>query len=432
MHLRNIIKSQYFSNIVVTHCNQLLNKKFFQNMIQKVFIENFKAIHTGTDLPIQPFTVFIGNNGTGKSSIIEALRALQIAVTFDLDKAFKEWGGLERIRNYNADLSKKSIHKFGINPDIFEPFVIALTASVNEKIYEYKVQINLDRGYYIVEHEELMCNKKPVFTSKKLKNNEMPEVFYYEGDGRKQEFPFRHDGKSLILSFKGSPSYYFKELAEFSRYIQNWQFLHLNAHTMGVPFEEVKLYREKKLDVEGRNIAEYLLWLREQGEEYLDSLIQKMQFVLPYITNIEANEVKETINKTIELVLYESGNKNKPIPGWLLSSGTLRVLALLAMFETPNKPSVLFVDEIENGLDPRTIGLLLSQVESVFADKSMQVIVTTHSPFFLDMVPLDSIIVSEKFDGGSIYEIPKNQKSLDAWREKFSPGKLYTMGKLTK
>ena len=401
-------------------------------MIQKVFVENFKAIHTGTDLQIQPFTVFIGNNGTGKSSIIEALRALQTAVAFDLEKAFKEWGGLERIRNYKAELPKKDVGGFGIYPDVFEPFIIGLSALVKEKIYDYKAQINLESGYYIVEEEELKCDKKLVFTSKITKGKEMPEVFYYEGNGQKYEFPFRHDGRSLILSFKGSPSYFFQELTSFSRYIEDWKFLHLNAHSMGLHVEEDKLNRVKKLDLEGRNIAEYLLWLREQGEEYLDSLIQKMRFVLPYITNIESKEVKETINKTIELALYESGEKNKPIPGWLLSSGTLRVLALLAMFETPSKPSVLFIDEIENGLDPRTIGLLLSQIESVFNDKSMQVIVTTHSPFFLDMVPLESVIVSEKFEGGSIYDIPKNQMSLNAWKEKFSPGKLYTMGKLTR
>ena len=157
-----------------------------------------------------------------------------------------------------------------------------------------------------------------------------------------------------------------------------------------------------------------------------------MRFVLPYITNIEANEVKETINKTIELSLYESGTTSKPIPGWLLSSGTLRVLALLSMFETPEKPSVLFIDEIENGLDPRTIGLLLSQIESVFLNNSMQVIVTTHSPFLLDLVPLESIVVSEKSDKGSVFKVPKDENGLKIWKDKFSPGKLYTMGKLTK
>ncbi|MBS1520579.1 MAG: AAA family ATPase [Bacteroidetes bacterium] len=391
-------------------------------MLQKVFIENFKAIHTGTDLPIQPFTVFIGNNGTGKSSIIEALWALQIAVNSDLDRAFKEWGGLERVRNYNAYLSEKKS---------YDPLTIALTALVNEKLYEYKVQINLEDGYYVVENEELKCDNELVFTFNRHQDNNKIEVYYYP-KGEKNPSPFFHDGRSLILSFKGSPSFYFKGLDEFSRYILNWQFLYLNAHNMGIPNDEDKLNRVKKLDREGRNIAEYLLWMKEQGEEHLDSLISKMRFVLPYIDKIEPHIIKETINTQIELLLYETGGKDKSIPGWLLSSGTLRILALLAIFESPNRPSVLFIDEIENGLDPRTIGLLLSQVESVFAEKSMQVIVTTHSPFFLDMVPLESIIVSEKVKEGSVYEIPENKSNLNAWKDKFSPGKLYTMGKLTK
>ena len=49
-------------------------------MIQSVFIENFKAIYRAASLPLQPFTVFIGNNGTGKSSIMEVLKVLQIAI----------------------------------------------------------------------------------------------------------------------------------------------------------------------------------------------------------------------------------------------------------------------------------------------------------------------------------------------------------------
>ena len=402
-------------------------------MIQKVFIENFKAIHNGTDLPIQPFTVFIGNNGTGKSSVMEALWALQIAVNSDLDEAFKEWGGLERVRNYNADLSGEKNQVAGTTKYLYEPLTIAFSAFVKEKLYEYKVQINLDGSYYIVENEELKCDGEPVFTFNRHKENDKIEVFYYQR-GEKNPFPFLHDGRSLILSFKGSPSYYFKGLEEFSRYILNWQFLYLNAHNMGIPVIEDRLNRIKKLDKEGRNIAEYLLWISEQGEGggYLNSLIRKMQFVLPYIDNIEPHVIKETINTQIELSLYETGGNNRPIPGWLLSSGTLRILALLSIFESPNRPSVLFIDEIENGLDPRTIGLLLSQIESVFADGSMQVIVTTHSPYFLDMAPLESIIVSEKVNGGSVYEIPNSKSSLRAWKDKFSPGKLYTMGKLTK
>jgi len=47
------------------------------------------------------------------------------------------------------------------------------------------------------------------------------------------------------------------------------------------------------------------------------------------------------------------------------------------------------------------------------------------------LVPLDSIIVAEKGELGSSYHVPKDENSLNVWKDKFSPGKLYTMGKLT-
>jgi predicted ATPase len=400
-------------------------------MIQKVFIENFKAIHLGTELPIQPFTVFIGNNGTGKSSVMEALRVLQIAVRSNLNDAFLDFGGIEKARNKNADISESNYGKTGITKDFFQPIKIILTAQVSENLYEYEVCINFDR-VYVVENEVLKCNGKLIFTSKIKKNSEEADVCLYDlKTQKKKPFWYKHEPNSLMLSYKGSPSYLIG-LEEFSNYIEDWQFLYLNAHIMGQPVPQDKLHWIKRLYYNGDNVAEYLLWLREQGKGHWESLMQKMQFILPYIKDIEPHILTETVNTEIELLMHEADGKQKAIPGWLLSSGTLRILALLAMFETPRKPSVLFIDEIENGLDPRTIGLLLDQIENVFSDKSMQVIVTTHSPYFLDMVPFESIIVSEKMNNGSTYHIPKDEKGLRAWKEKFTPGKLYTQGKLTK
>jgi AAA15 family ATPase/GTPase len=213
-------------------------------MIQKVFIENFKAIHKGTDLPIQPFTVFIGNNGTGKSSIIEALWALQIAVDSDLEKAFKEWGGLDKIRNNSAGQISKKQQSSETITYLFDPFTIELTAIVDNKKYDYKVRISLEQGYYIVENEELICDCDPVFTYIRDPSKDSINVFYYD-KGKKIAFPFLHDGRSLILSYKGSPSYFFKGLREFSTYILNWQFLYLNAHSMGLPVTRIDLIESK-------------------------------------------------------------------------------------------------------------------------------------------------------------------------------------------
>ena len=195
-------------------------------MIKKVFIENFKAIHKGTDLSVEPFTVFIGNNGTGKSSVIEALRVLQIAVNSDLNEAFYDFGGLDKARNKNADITPTKDGKFGIIKDIFQPIKIILTALVNKNVYEYDVSINYDR-VYVVENEVLKRNGKLVFTSKiKANSNEADVWLYDEGTQEKRPFYYKHEPNSLMLSYKGSPSYIIG-IEEFRSYIEDWQFLYL-------------------------------------------------------------------------------------------------------------------------------------------------------------------------------------------------------------
>src|SRR5258708_4884230 len=151
-------------------------------MIQKIFIENFKAIYKAASFPFQFFTVFIGNNGTGKSSVMDALRILQLAINKDLNEAFKEWGGLNRIRNYNAYLSQEISEDTEVNRK-YEPITIALSALVNEKIYEYQVRINTgyydNQDYYIVEHEELICNGQPVFIADVLANKTQGKAIFF-------------------------------------------------------------------------------------------------------------------------------------------------------------------------------------------------------------------------------------------------------------
>jgi len=397
-------------------------------MIKRVSIENFKAIYHAADISMPSFAVFIGNNGTGKSTVMEALRVLQIAVTKGLNAAFEEWGGLDRVRNYNASLGNAISDTNSFKR--YSPLKIGMTCLLKERIFDYKVQINVlpDGVFYVVESEELYCNGEPIFTAKVSgQGNEGETIFHKTLLGR--EIRDEYKANRLRLGFQ-SP-YISEELEEFRQYIEDWQFLYLNAHNMEKPVQQDRVYRVIKLDYEGRNIADYLLRLKDEGKEYLDNIIRKMRFVLPYISDLEPHILEETINREIELLLYEDTENSKPIPGWLLSSGTLRILAILAMFETPSKPSVLFVDEVENGLDPRTIGLLLSQVQSAYMEKSMQVVFTTHSPYFLDLVPLESIIVAEKGKLGSSYHAPKDEESLNLWKEKFSPGKLYTMGRLT-
>lgn len=399
-------------------------------MIQRVYIENFKAISRAADLPLQPFTAFIGNNGSGKSSIIEALKLLQDAVVLGLEPAINTWGDLKNIRNYNANLEESAITNKGFKKN-YEPIIISLTALVNGKKFEYQVRINnnISNDFYVVEHEELLCQDKVIFVSDAV-SQKGDAAAYINSNYFTTDEPFVYKADSLLLAYKGSPTLS-SEIEEFYDYVESWQFLYLNAHTMGNPIVQSRSARDVRLDYDGRNIAEYILWIRSQGQEYLDSIIRKMTFVLPYLSNIQPN-VNDAFHKEVELLMHEKNEKSRPLPGWLMSSGTLRILALLSVFDTPKPPSVLFVDEIENGLDPRTIGLILNEIRNETTEGKMQVVVTTHSPYMLDLLPIESLIVTDKKIDSCVYHIPHTEERLKVWIDKFTPGRLFSTGKFSR
>ena len=167
----------------------------------------------------------------------EALRVLQIAIQSGLNEAFKDWEGLEKVRNYNAYLSQT-----GLGDElkkIYEPIKIGLSIEISEKLYEYTVDINVasDSIYYVVEHEELICNGQVLFVTDIKDNENFAEVLYHDSTSNTMRtFMHYHEANSLIIGYRGSPRYLLG-LEEFSSYIENWQFLYLNAHKMGETFK---------------------------------------------------------------------------------------------------------------------------------------------------------------------------------------------------
>ena len=72
-------------------------------MIEKITLKNFKAIHSAS-VKLTDFSVFVGNNGSGKSSLLEALQTLQNVLWYGISTAFTErWYGLEKVQNQQAE-----------------------------------------------------------------------------------------------------------------------------------------------------------------------------------------------------------------------------------------------------------------------------------------------------------------------------------------
>ena len=73
------------------------------------------------------------------------------------------------------------------------------------------------------------------------------------------------------------------------------------------------------------------------------------------------------------------------------SDGTLRFLAVLAAFLGPNPSSFYFFEELENGIHPSRLGLLLDLIENQVKEKGIQVVATTHSPELLARLSKSSL-----------------------------------------
>lgn len=381
-------------------------------------LKNFKAIQDSGEVVFTPLTVFIGNNGSGKSSLIEGLETLQQITDDGLDKAMRRWHGFEYVRNITTNSNEHS--SFDLEMPSKQNMSFQIAGSAVTGLNESKSHHTFTA---LTEVEYNTSTKEISFLSESLTENR---------DGKEPRIVTRTKyntikdliGESRAFGDHISPN---ESILSAETSIHFWQFNRLNPDLMGEPVQRNRVPGERRLETDGSNIADFILDMSIEHPGILNEIIELMQAVLPYATEVQLVTVSD-VGLRVYMQLVENGQK---IPGWLFSTGTLRVLALLALLRHPNPPPLIVIEEIENGLDPRTIHMLVEELRYATENGLTQIIITTHSPYLLDLLLLDHIILVERENGHPVFRRPSNNAELQSWSAKFAPGKLYTMGKLT-
>src|SRR5262245_41591237 len=84
-------------------------------------VRNFKAIRDSGRIDFTPLTVFVGNNGSGKSSVIEALEFFRsMIVSWDLERACQAWIDFRHIWNQASDHTITAGAEGATNPMTFD------------------------------------------------------------------------------------------------------------------------------------------------------------------------------------------------------------------------------------------------------------------------------------------------------------------------
>jgi predicted ATPase len=368
--------------------------------LQSIRVKNFKAIADSGTGRLGPLTAFIGHNGSGKSSLIEAMETYQSILVDGLDIAMQRWFGIEHARHLGAQAKERAGK--ALNAIEFE-FTIGASSKRSTRI---EMAVNNDAAanhMYIAREKSTHANGW--FVEKNIE--------------RGIDSPLR--GQSVLAHVATGGH---KRVAN---HVRNWQFLSLQPERMGLPVPQQRTGGRVRLAKDGSNVADYLLDIQRLDANAFDGIVQTMAYVLPYAKDLQPTLTSEIERKTY-LQLSESSYK---VPGWMLSTGTLRVLAILCVLRHPQPPPLVVIEEIENGLDPRSIHLLVEEIRTAVLTGSTQVMLTTHSPYLLDLLKLDQLVlVARKETGEPRFFRPNSDAKLQEWAKEFAPGRLYTMGSL--
>jgi predicted ATPase len=175
------------------------------------------------------------------------------------------------------------------------------------------------------------------------------------------------------------------------------------ANSLGHPVSSQQI---TELQRDGKNLVGALTNLRDQDDDAYNRLLEEFRRWIPEYDNIGFTNDP---NGQRHLTLRQKGSR-RIISASQASEGTLLTLALLTIVHQPVPPVLIGLEEPDRGLHPRLLrelrdALYRLSFPSDFGIKRapVQVVVTTHSPFFLDLFKdhPEQVIIAEKLPDGT-------------------------------
>jgi predicted ATPase len=337
-------------------------------MWRRVSLKNYRSIEKA-EVVLAPFTVLVGANGSGKSNFADAL-VLASEISFDAGAAIKRRGGIGSVR------------RWGI-PDTEE-------TSVTVRVADAKAELELrfvEQFFSVLPKAEAGWRFEAEFVVEA----------YGEAVSR---FERRADGAHLVdanghtsVSFESLPSttsimLYARQTlgsAEFKLF----QTRRLQLELAGMRVPQVAS-DDAELEVDGSNLAGVLRRLKSERGRDFTTVLLAMKRLIPDLVDISVTE-------TGRFLFVEFDQRQ---PGGVarfgisdMSDGALRALGIIVAAQTMPFARFLIIEEPEVSIHPGAAAVLYEVLKE--ASRRGGVLVTTHSPEFLDAAREEEILVCQ-------------------------------------
>jgi len=152
--------------------------------------------------------------------------------------------------------------------------------------------------------------------------------------------------------------------------------------------------------------------------------VQHLRTALSDVHGIGTVERSEDRHRYLVLE-YETGLR---LPSWLVSDGTLRMMALTILAYLPGVQGIYLIEEPENGIHPRAVEAVFQSLSSVY---DAQVLLATHSPVILSLTEPEQLLCFARTPAGETDIVPGDEHPrLTDWRGEVSLSTLYASGVL--
>ena len=348
--------------------------------VEALRVKNYRALKDITLEQMTPLTVLLGPNGSGKSTVFDVFAFLSECFSDGLRRAWERRGRFKELRSRDQT-----------GPIVIE---IQYREAPKKPLMTYHLEIDEAPRGPVVAREFLRWKRghpAAPFHFLDYKYGEGRVVTGEEPEAKDTRIEKPLSGPDVLaVSTLGT-------LAENPRvialrdFITGWHLSYLSADAArGNP----EAGAEERLSPTGSNLPNVIQYLSEQHPDRLKEIFETLRQRVPRIERVAA----EVLPDSRLLLLVKDAPFSTPVLSRFASDGTLKMLAYLTLLYDPQPPQLVGIEEPENFLHPRLLPKLAEECQQA-ADRA-QLIVTTHSPFFINpLTPREVRVLYRAEDG---------------------------------
>ncbi len=370
--------------------------------IEELSVRNYRALRDLQLKGLTPLTVFLGPNGSGKSTIFDVFAFLSECFSVGLRKAWDKRGRFKELRTRGAE-----------GPIVFE---LKYREKPSSPIITYHLAIEeTSKGPFVAEEwlQWRRAQRGQPFRFLDFERGAGRVITGEAPDERAQRIEERLDSPEMIAVNTLGQFAKHPRVSALRRFITGWYLSYLTADsTRGTP----EAGPQERLSATGDNLPNVIQFLKEQHEDRLNQILKTLSRRVPRLEKVDA----ELMADGRLLLQIKDAPFERPILSKFASDGTLKMLAYLTVLYDPDPPQLVGIEEPENHLHPRLLPELAEECRQ--ASQRTQLMVTTHSPFFVNGLRPEELWVLYRDEGG--YTQAKRAADMRGIKEFMNQGAL--------